>query len=209
MRSKRLVLLPILALISLMCTRESEEPCNLNEHVLSQLVKFPVSAAVEPAELYNFTPYARIVETQYNSITAETIMKAEYLHPQEGVYFWNDADRLVQYGIAHNKRLHGHTLIWHQQLPSWIRNYQGSKNDWDILLRDHVQTIVSHFKGQVSGWEVVNEAFNRNIPSFHTAEVVARAVHLSLCFYKNFEKSGLRFGTSNFLLLYFISKPII
>ncbi|NVK75092.1 MAG: endo-1,4-beta-xylanase [Oceanospirillaceae bacterium] len=156
----KFIILAFLFLLS--CSKGNVEPCNLSNGKLHQKVNFPVGAAIEPNELYNLAPYATIVESQFNSITAETIMKPAYLHPQEGVYSWGEADSLVRYCEANNVRLHGHTLIWHQQLPQWIVNFEGDRAAWDALLKDHVQSIVSHFRGKVSGWDVVNEAFNED-----------------------------------------------
>lgn len=159
MSLKKLILLPA-SLLALACSKGNVEPCDLSSGRLYQKVNFPVGVAVEPEALYNLPPYSNIVQGQYNSITAETIMKPEHLHPFEGVYFWGEADSLARYCEANNKRLHGHTLIWHQQLPQWIINFEGDRAAWDALLKDHVQTIVTHFRGRVSGWDVVNEAFN-------------------------------------------------
>ena len=48
-------------------------------------------------------------------------------------------------------------LIWHAdyQVPAFMTNYTG---DFAAMLKNHVQTIVSHFQGRVVSWDVVNEA---------------------------------------------------
>jgi hypothetical protein len=53
--------------------------------------------------------------------------------------------------------MHGHTLIWHAdyQVPVFMKNYSG---DFAAMLKNHVQSIVSHFQGKVVSWDVVNEA---------------------------------------------------
>jgi GH35 family endo-1,4-beta-xylanase len=67
---------------------------------------------------------------------------------------------LAAFARANNQRLHGHTLIWHQQLPGWMTGFSGNADAWEALFRDHIQTICRHFRGQVTSWDVVNEAFD-------------------------------------------------
>jgi GH35 family endo-1,4-beta-xylanase len=53
----------------------------------------------------------------------------------------------------------GHCLVWHSQTNPWF--FQGA--DRDLLLarlRNHIHTLVGHFKGKIAGWDVVNEAIN-------------------------------------------------
>ncbi|KXG10830.1 Endo-1,4-beta-xylanase [Anoxybacillus sp. P3H1B] len=56
----------------------------------------------------------------------------------------------------------GHTLIWHDQTPDWVRqDSQGRFVSRDVLLermKSHILTVVQRCKGKVYGWDVVNEA---------------------------------------------------
>ncbi|RZK48352.1 MAG: 1,4-beta-xylanase, partial [Hymenobacter sp.] len=126
---------------------------------LHQQYPFPIGAALSVPTLYYDPDYQALVVGQFNSVTPENIFKPEYLHPEPARYDWVEADQLAAFCRAHGQRLHGHVLVWHQQLPGWLTTFAGSPADWDNLLRDHVQTICRHFRGQVSGWDVVNEAF--------------------------------------------------
>ena len=71
-------------------------------------------------------------------------------------------DSIVNYCIANNKRIHGHTLIWHMQLPDWLINYNGYKSEWELIFKTHIQTIINRYKGKIKSWDVVNEAFNED-----------------------------------------------
>jgi endo-1,4-beta-xylanase len=127
---------------------------------LYKMMPFPVGASVSVSLMKNNTKYSGVVTKEYNSITAENAMKFGGLHPAENTFNWVDADYLVDYAIANNKRVHGHTLNWYNSLPAWVTNFAGDSVAWENLLKTHIQTVVAHFKGKVASWDVVNEAFN-------------------------------------------------
>ncbi len=125
-----------------------------------KMMPFIVGASVNVSLMKNNAKYSGVVTKEYNSITAENAMKFGGLHPAENTFFWTDADYLVSYAQANNKRIHGHTLNWYTSLPAWVTNYVGDSTAWENLLKTHIQTVVTHFKGKVASWDVVNEAFN-------------------------------------------------
>ena len=124
-----------------------------------KMMPFPVGASVNISLMQNNTKYNGVVTKEYNSVTAENAMKFKSLHPAENTYSWSDADYLVSYAQANGKRVHGHTLIWYTSLPSWVTNFVGDSAAWENLMKTHIQTVVSHFKGKVVSWDVVNEDF--------------------------------------------------
>lgn len=143
------------------CTKPTVEECNDNQS-LYEKSDFPIGAAIGMAELQFDPQYRSIALKQFNSITPDNSFKPDILHPQENSFDFQLADTLVRFCKENNKRLHGHTLLWHSQLPQWMVNYQGSFEDWDRMLEKHIKTIVSHFKGKVTSWDVLNEAFNED-----------------------------------------------
>ena len=58
----------------------------------------------------------------------------------------------------------GHTLVWHSQTPAWVwAGPDGGLADRATMLermRTHITTVVGRYKGQIRGWDVVNEALN-------------------------------------------------
>ena len=128
--------------------------------ILYQFMPFPMGASVGISRMKNNAPYIEVVTKEFNSITAENAMKFRALHPAENTYQWADADFLVDYAQRNGKRLHGHTLNWYQYLPAWVNNFSGDSIAWENMVKDHIQTVVAHFKGRVASWDVVNEYFN-------------------------------------------------
>ena len=126
---------------------------------LKSVASFYVGAALNVSQLKNNTQYSNTVITNYNSITAENAMKFG-VEPSENVFDFSDADYLVGFAQAHGMRIHGHNLIWHAYLPKWVQDFSGDSSAWENLFKTHIQTEVTHFKGKVVSWDVVNEAFN-------------------------------------------------
>lgn len=103
-----------------------------------------------------------IVKDQFNSIVAENCMKSMYLQPEEGKFFFDDADKFVKFGEDNNMFIIGHTLIWHSQAPKWFfTDEKGKDVSKEVLIermKNHITTVVSRYKGRIKGWDVVNEA---------------------------------------------------
>ncbi len=155
---RRWALLLALATGLAACRKEPTAPCD-EATPLHAHYPFPVGVALNTNELYPNTEYERVAARHFNSVTPENCFKPSYLHPAPGQYAWDEADALAAFCQAHQQRLHGHTLVWHQQLPRWMAEFAGSPAEWETMFRDHIQTIGRHFRGRVSSWDVVNEAF--------------------------------------------------
>jgi endo-1,4-beta-xylanase len=125
--------------------------------------KFYIGTAMNLEEIYGTDKKSvDIVKKQFSSIVAENCMKSMYLQPQEGKFFFNDADKFVEFGEKNKMFIIGHTLIWHSQAPDWFFVDKEGKNVSPEVLKQrmkkHITTIVSRYKGRVKGWDVVNEA---------------------------------------------------
>ncbi len=103
---------------------------------------------------------------QFSALTAENAMKWQRIHPVEGKFVWDYADRLADLAGEHGLHLTGHTLLWHQQTPDWVfLDADGKPVTREKLLErlgSHIKTVVGRYKGRVHAWEVVNEALNED-----------------------------------------------
>ena len=149
--------------IPIACSSKADtlpDPSVVETKGLKEVSPFPFGASLSISLLKTRAAYRDVVTKEYNSITAENAMKIAAIHPAENSYFWVDADYLVNFAKSLGIRVHGHTLIWHSNLPAWVTNFQGDAAAWENLFKTHIQTVVAHFKGSVTSWDVVNEAFN-------------------------------------------------
>ena len=107
-----------------------------------------------------------IIETQFNSITPENVLKWDRVHPKPDTYNFEPADKYVELGEKNHMFIIGHTLVWHSQTPRWVfTDSIGNAVSREVLLKrmhDHIQTVVGRYKGKINGWDVVNEALNED-----------------------------------------------
>lgn len=125
--------------------------------------KFLVGAALNVRQSSGAdTSSLKIVKRHFNSIVAENCMKSEEIQPREGEFFFDEADKFVNFGIENNMSIIGHCLIWHSQCPDWFfTDDKGNNVSPEILrqrMKTHISTVVGRYKRKIKGWDVVNEA---------------------------------------------------
>ncbi|SCE80735.1 endo-1,4-beta-xylanase [Micromonospora matsumotoense] len=117
-----------------------------------------MAALADPAE----PRYREIVRDEFSTVTAENVMKWESLEPTRGNYDWSAADELVATARRNGQKVRGHVLVWHSQLPKWLTDgvADGSIDNAELrsILRRHITTVASRYRGKIWQWDVVNEA---------------------------------------------------
>ena len=127
---------------------------------LAAQVGLRIGTAVNTDALAADAPYEAITGQQFSTVTPENVMKWQLVEPTQGTYDWAAADRLVTYAKAHGQLVRGHTLVWHSQLPDWLTSGSFTPAQLEALLHKHITDEVTHFRGKIWQWDVVNEAFN-------------------------------------------------
>ncbi len=114
------------------------------------------------ADSKSYTTHADLLKEHFSSITAENEMKWESLQRSEGNFTFITADRIVDFARKNDIAVRGHALVWHRQTPSWVfKGEDGEEVSPEVLLermRAHITEVMTHFKGRVEAWDVVNEA---------------------------------------------------
>ncbi|MEV6349831.1 endo-1,4-beta-xylanase [Actinoplanes sp. NPDC051851] len=119
-----------------------------------------IGTAVDTDALAADVPYREAVAREFDTVTPENVMKWQLVEPQQGVFDWAAADRLVDFARANGQAVRGHTLVWHSQNPSWLTEDAFTPAELRELLRQHILAEVGHFKGRIWAWDVANEVFN-------------------------------------------------
>src|SRR4051794_24033165 len=100
-----------------------------------------------------------LIKENFNFVTPENCMKPAAIHPEENTWRFERADPPVKWCEGNHIAVHGHTLVWHAQTNNWFFA-GGDKAKVTERLKDHITTLVGHYKGKIRSWDVVNEAIN-------------------------------------------------
>ena len=91
-----------------------------------------------------------IVKEQFSAIVAENCMKSMYLQPNEGEFFFDDADKFVELGEQNNMHITGTPLSGIHK-PRWFfTDDEGNDVSPEVLkerMRNHINTVVTGIRG--------------------------------------------------------------
>ena len=112
-------------------------------------------------------PYKLTLAKEFNYVTVfPTMLNVE---PQRGTFRFAVRDVEVAFAKEHGLKIKGHPLVWGNTrvLPAWLKFDQADCGGWspaelDQIMKEWIQATVSHFKGSITTWEVVNEPFKRD-----------------------------------------------
>ncbi|MFJ7244645.1 non-reducing end alpha-L-arabinofuranosidase family hydrolase [Kitasatospora sp. NPDC098652] len=119
--------------------------------------------------------YSTILDREFKMITPENEMKWDTVEPSRGSFNFAPADSIVNHASAHGQRMRGHTLVWHSQLPDWVKA-TGDATTLRSVMNNHITQEMSHYKGKIYAWDVVNEAFSDDGSGRHRDSVFQRVL---------------------------------
>jgi endo-1,4-beta-xylanase len=159
-----LALLLALGMVPGAAHADGHQPRDLRD--MARKTGIRIGSAVDAAALRAEPDYKAALNRDFNHVTAENAMKWESVEPTRGTYTWADADAIVDNARRHGQKLRGHTLVWHNQLPAWLTSgvADGSIDAAELraILRKHITTQVSRYRGKIRAWDVLNEAFEED-----------------------------------------------
>ncbi|WP_421734447.1 endo-1,4-beta-xylanase [Cellulomonas sp.] len=118
-----------------------------------------IGFALDPNRLSE-SAYKSIADSEFTLVVPENAMKWDATEPSQNSFSYGGGDQVVSYAASGGKKVYGHTLVWHSQLPGWVNNLSGTA--LQSAMTNHVTNVATHFKGKVVAWDVVNEAFGEN-----------------------------------------------
>lgn len=117
----------------------------------------PIGIAA-PAAILREASIARVVVAEFNLLTASGLKWAD-VHPEPDRYDFAEADWNIKFAEQNGMQIHGHNLCWNSPAgnPAWLRTTLNRSNARAILT-SHIATVMQHYRGRISSWDVVNEA---------------------------------------------------
>lgn len=154
-----MICLPFISWLSTTSVKEFSDIPSLKETFKND---FLIGAAINTQQIEEKDVAAdELIKQQFNAVTPENVMKAVIIHPAWNKYNFDLADKLVAFAQKNNIKVNAHNLIWHSQLPAFMRNMQNADSVKQYF-ENHITTVASHYDGKVYSWDVVNEALNED-----------------------------------------------
>ena len=123
---------------------------------------FYLGAAINENTILGLDPKsATIVNREFNTITPENSLKWMFIQPKPNKFNFKAADKYVEMGLKNNMYIVGHALVWHAQLADFMQNIDNSVEARKHV-DNHINRLVSRYKGKIDAWDVVNEAFEED-----------------------------------------------
>jgi endo-1,4-beta-xylanase len=155
-----LVLATILALSS--CNKTNKTPEAVVSLKNAYAENFYIGAALDSNQIKETDTFvSSLIAKEFNSITPENCMKSMFIHPEKEKYDFKMTDKYVAFGEKNKMFIHGHTLIWQNQIAPWLEQIKDSTAMAEAMT-NHISTIVGNYKGRINSWDVVNESFNED-----------------------------------------------
>jgi GH35 family endo-1,4-beta-xylanase/enterochelin esterase-like enzyme len=122
---------------------------------------FTIGVALNQRNVSDDAQKALVIK-DFNSVTAENDWKPGEIHPKEGVWNFERADKIADFCRQNGIKMRGHCLCWHAQFADWMfvdkKGREVKKEVFYERLRDHIHTVMNRYKDVVYAWDVVNEA---------------------------------------------------
>ena len=99
--------------------------------------------------------YRQIIAAQFSTVTPENEMKWYAIQPKRGEFSFDGANAIVERAREARQKVRGHTLVWHAQLPAWVKELGPSQ--LRQATREHIRRVMAQYKDDVGVWDVVNE----------------------------------------------------
>src|SRR4051812_21403153 len=108
----------------------------------------------------NDSAYTSLAAREFNMVTAENEMKPDATEPNQNQFNFSSGDQIYNWATSHGMKVRGHTLAWHGQQPGWMQRLNGTA--LRTAMTNHITGVMTHYKGKLAAWDVVNEAFNED-----------------------------------------------
>jgi endo-1,4-beta-xylanase len=162
LKIKNILFLSILVCIASSCADKNLSIIKENSLKSAYKSDFLIGTALGADQFLRKNPLeTNLIAKEFNAITPENVMKSEVIHPEWNRYDFTQSDQYVAFGKKFKMQIFGHALVWHSQLSPFAQKIQ-SRDSFKMFFENHIATVAGHYKGQLKGWDVINEALNED-----------------------------------------------
>lgn len=122
---------------------------------LKSLVRFPIGTCGMSGQ-FDDPAWVALARRNFSQFTPEWEMKMEAVLSDQGRYDFTASDRIVRLAREIGLSVHATTLIWYLQSNAWFEALPASR--FTAAYDQWIATMAGRYRGQVRGWDVVNEA---------------------------------------------------
>ena len=107
--------------------------------------------------------YAAILERECSLLVPENELKWQWVRPGPDRFDFRQMDGIVDYAMANDFKLRGHTLLWlpEKWYPKWLVEHDFGPRPAEAataMLTEHVRTVCRRYGEKIYSYDVVNEA---------------------------------------------------
>ncbi|MGH9567807.1 MAG: endo-1,4-beta-xylanase, partial [Candidatus Angelobacter sp.] len=106
--------------------------------------------------------YTATLGREFNMVEPEDAMKWLVLRPKQNTFDFSGGDAVVGFAQVHGMRVRGHNLLWQIHNPDWLTNGNFTPEQLARLMQEHITKVLTHYRGKVFAWDVVNEAIDEH-----------------------------------------------
>jgi endo-1,4-beta-xylanase len=126
-------------------------------HATSNAVgRIEYGAAARSDALVSDLSYRDAIVANCQMIVPESELKWQELRPARDQYQFEKADMMVDFARQNRLEIRGHTLAWYGAMPAWTEAIS-THAEAERELTDHIETVVSRYRGAIPCWDVINE----------------------------------------------------
>jgi endo-1,4-beta-xylanase len=151
MRRRQLLLLACAAAL-VACGAHPPQPEGLDALARRRRLRWGSAISVEALQQPDL---AALLQRNVGSLIPENALKWDATEPRPGLFRFHQLEPIFAFAQRHNLELRGHTLVWHQQLPSWLADLPAAA--LAEALDRHIRGVMAHGRGLIRSWDVVNE----------------------------------------------------
>lgn len=118
--------------------------------------KVPYGAAVSLTDLKADPRLGRTISDTCDIVVPVGELKWNDLRPAPGRFAFERADELIAFADYNRLAVRGTALVWYAAMPEWTKSID-SETAAERVLTEHIETVVTRYRGRISSWDVVNE----------------------------------------------------